>query len=355
MKKIGLLTWHNYNNFGSALQSYALYKYINDNVAACRIINYNKQKFSIKRIIKSLVLLLPSDSLCNSSADCKFIKFRLKNIKQTKPVYNEKTLEKESKKFDILLSGSDQIWAPNVFNPVYMLNFSKNKKKVSYASSIGLNDIPKNLIKIYYSLLSDYSHISVREEQGVTLLKQKCNIDSTCVLDPTFLLSSNDWDCLQKDRKFKENYIFCYFLNKEHTYTETVLKYAKLMNLKIIAISARKYDNQWVDILDSCGGPIDFLNYIKYANLVITDSFHGIAFSIIYNKNFYVFERFKNNDIINQNSRIYNILKKLNLNTRILNVNTKEIVLENIDYSSVNKLLDKERKLSIDFINNSLT
>jgi hypothetical protein len=147
--------------------------------------------------------------------------FQNRYLKQSKLFQDKWKINKVKNKYDVIVSGSDQIWAPNVFNPVYMGDFkkSKNQKKISYAASIGLSDIPESLIDTYKELLSDFDHVSVREETGKELLLNSCDCKSKVVLDPTLLLNTTQYDkLLKKVQNIKQPYVFCYFLNKNHKY-----------------------------------------------------------------------------------------------------------------------------------------
>lgn len=351
-KQIGILTWHYYNNFGSVLQTYALHTTIKKLGYNCKVVNYRKCKESyLKTLIKLCLVKL---GICINKG-YKFLRFRSRELSQTRFLYTRKQLRKATQSIDVLVCGSDQIWAPNVLNTIYMLDFAdEHISKISYAASIGLNYIPDELCGTYKELLHDFKSISVREESGVSLLKEKCDTESICVLDPSFLIEKDEWERFTSKRKLLKDYVFCYFLNNNHNYKETVRTYADELNLKIVAVSSNKNDSEWVDVLDECAGPEDFLNYIKNASLIITDSFHGMAFSLIFNKNFYVFERFAVSDEINQNSRIYNLLKKTGLEERIISAGMKARCEENICYEKVNILLEKEKKYSLEYLKEAL-
>lgn len=361
MKRIGIITWHFYNNYGSLLQTYALQTYIESLGNNAIILNYRKFDCVLwKRIIKIILGKIEKyvPYSLSQRLGLSFWSFRNKFLKQSKILLNRRMLSKESQKLDAVICGSDQIWAPSAYKPEYMLNFvSDDILKISYASSIGLNDIPENLISEYKHWISRLNYISVRELQGADLLKRKCNISAKVVLDPTFLLTADQWNKIVTEPTLDEKYIFCYFLNKNHNYKEKVFEILEnfdLLNFKIIGISDNKSDSDWMHSQINSASPEMFLGYIKNSYLILTDSFHGTAFSLIYNKDFYVFERFSSDDRMNQNSRIYSILGKLGLLDRIVS-NSNNINGDlNIDYTSVNMKIMQERAASSYFLKKSL-
>lgn len=225
--------------------------------------------------------------------------------------------------YNAVICGSDQIWAPNVFNPLYMLSFVPDKtKKLSYAASIGLNDIPETLVGEYSRLLSRLSAVSVRENNGQELLQSRCGIESTVVLDPTLLLSAEDWTRLEIKPSVGTPYIFCYLLNPSHNYKKKILDYQKRTGYKVVGITENADDKEWMEVLEYRNvGPREFLGLIHQAKAVITDSYHCTIFSLHFNRPFITFERFKNTDSICQNSRIQQLDQYFNISKNIVSPN----------------------------------
>ncbi len=256
----------------------------------------------------------------------------------------------------MVVCGSDQIWAPNVFNPVYMLDFVPDDiPKISYAASIGLNEIPDDLVGTYQKLLSRFQSISVREKQGAQLLDQRCGIKSEVVLDPTLLVNADHWKKLEKKINRKDKYIFCYFLNKHHRYKGAVQAYTKRRGIAVIGCSANPEDASWMTILGNDIGPCEFLWLIHHAEAVFTDSYHGTIFSLLYHKPFVTFERFESSDKICQNSRIYQLDDHFCLSQRIIRVtHDTEIVIDDFDYDMFERRLCELRKSSMEFLKRAL-
>lgn len=357
--KIGIITWHQYSNFGSALQAYALSKAcseISDNV---KIIDYQKNKkmgniaTSLRCIIGKILDYMPYDFFQNRRYS--YLRFHRCFFNLTERVRKEE-LKKISRQFDVVICGSDQIWAPNVLDTSYMLDFVDDEriKKVSYAASIGLPRIPDELLTTYKTYLSKFDAISIREEAGQKLLEENFDIQSEVVLDPTLLLDKKEYELIESQlRNFHKKYLFCYFLNKNHEYRDTVENYAKENNLKLVGVSARKEDGEWIELLKYIG-PREFLWIVHNATVVFTDSYHGMIFSLIYNKNFFAFERFKEDDPINQNSRIYQLDKWFEIENRFLiNGKTTKDCSE-IDYAIIQEKIESAREISKSFLRRAI-
>lgn len=349
--KVGIITWHYYPNFGSALQAYALQKYINNNGGNATLINYvNGERahlWRIRLLLSYIDKILPH--FLTTKLHYKFLAFEATYFKESPQISTRKGIEKIANHFDTFICGSDQIWAPNVFNDIYFLSFvPQNKKRYSYAASIGLSQIPNNLKPTYRKLLSNFDKISVREEQGQDLLKSEFNMDAEVVLDPTLLLTSTEWIRLAKFPKNREKYILCYFLGKNESHRKLVEELAQQTKLKIICLSRFSIDNRPTFTTDTDAGPQEFIGYINNAEYIVTDSFHGVCFSINLKKNFYVVKRFTEKDPINQNSRIINILNITNLKDRLIDHLPK--TLESIDYDVCERALNKQRKRSHEFL-----
>ena len=355
-KRIGIITWHYYPNYGSALQSYALQTYLEElghkvNIIDYRDIKYgyiNKFKFKIKNIMCSLGVRKIRDNN-------PFLVFQNHYMKLTKMTQMDNELLDLCKDKDCIICGSDQIWAPNVFNPIYMLDFLEGDiKKISYAASIGLNNIPSDLVETYKEHLSKFDYISVREEAGKNILK-KYDIASIVVLDPTLLNNVKVYEKIEKkptEIKYQE-YIFCYFLADNHEYKKQVFSYAEAIGIKVIGISYNKKDSEWMDILNMIG-PCEFLWLIHNAHTVFTDSYHGTIFSLLYHKNFYIFERFKKDNPINQNTRIYQLDNMFDIEKRILKNNNIITEDNKFDYTDFEKNLDTYRDISYEFLQEAL-
>jgi hypothetical protein len=363
LKRIGIITWHYYSNFGSQLQAYALVKTIRELGFQCKVINYHSIKFGkpskIKAFAERIIPLIP-ERICRAiSSQLVFPSVRFRSFfDQTSHAYTDEQLKCLSKDFDAIVCGSDQIWAPNVYNPVYMLTFVPDGvRKISYAASIGLNDIPNELVDAYRSNLQRLDFISVRENKGRDLLLKKCNIEAEVVLDPTLLLTGEQWKSIVKKPKIDGRYLFCYFLREDHNYETIVKEYAEKHNLKIYAVSAKSEDASWLTLLNYRDtGPKEFLGLILHAETVVTDSYHGSIFALQFHKNLYTFQRFASSEVLCQNSRIDQLKSNFLIDSRI--INTYEVPrlpeLPSMDWTAFETHCSALRERSLQYIIKSL-
>jgi len=355
MKKndIGILTWHYYYNFGSALQTYASESVIS-RIGNCEIINYrNPELYSISPLSEfaHYIISVTVGKIINRFY-YPYMEFQRKHFNQTKLLKSKSEVVEYTKKYRTIVCGSDQIWAPSVLNDIYLLDGVDSHKvnKVSYAASFGINSIPDDLKGVYKKALSDYSHISVREEKGKELLSNIFNINSTVVLDPTLLLDSKTYEKLIKPCKIKKGYVFCYFLSENDSYYDRLKQYEEDKVLVGYAASKGKFDVTLNNI-----GPGEFLWLIKNADTIITDSYHGMIFSLIFHKDFYVYERFSSKDVNNQNSRIETLMALLSLYDRIVPFDAMSIqTASDINYRNVDIILEENRKKSLLFLREAI-
>lgn len=353
--KIGILTWHYYPNFGSSLQAFALQDTIRSFGCNVRIINYHNPKYGRVSESKDLVRYLLSSSIGHISPRFRYphLNYMRRYLIQTKPVYDEQGVQELSKLFDTIVFGSDQIWAPNVYNPIYQGKYSPNCKKVSYAASIGLPEIPLSLVEKYKENLSNFSHIGIREEEGQRVLKNQCGIDSEVVLDPTLILSVDRYKAMErKVSNMKEPFVFCYFLNTNNQYRQSVEAFTKQHGLKIVGCSAKNEDEEWMTIIKDISA-CEFLWLIHHSSCVFTDSYHGTIFSLLYHKNFRSFMRFAEDDPIVQNSRIRQLDQYFSIAPLIQN--PKQDVSEiDFDFEKFETSLSQLREKSLSYLKKAL-
>ena len=351
--KIGIITFHRAINYGALLQTYALNKVLNDMGVDAEVIDYRaeyieniyykgKNGGSLLKKIDFLRVRIKT-----LKKYIKFYKFSKENIQASKPV-NKETIAENEGKYDMYISGSDQVWNPDCteFDKTYFLDFTTKGKKASYAASIGTKTMNERYEAEALKLISDFSHISIREKQGMEYLKEK-GISAQIVLDPTLLLNKAKWlEASKKSKYEKDKYVLLYML----VYSESLVSFAKKLatekGCKVIKVGRGK--DKGIIYAPNLG-PDEFLSLFNNAEYVVTNSFHGTAFSINFNKKFYVeYQNVKNS----RNSRMEDILNNFGLKNRIINESDKKYCDEEIDYVSVNKKLDEERKKSIDYLKN---
>lgn len=359
--KVGVVTWNGSYNYGTNLQAFALCKYLEKSnchvdflvptippVAKQDLIT--QSKFFVLKIMTKLGL----------KKDKRLFQF-LKLRKYIKREFNytcwSSLSTKEQLSYDFILTGSDQIWNPHYFQEFNYLSFVPNNiKKYSYASSIGVNTIDENAILNYQRYLTRFDKISVREEDGAEILSKCLNKDIVVVPDPTFLLSQREWEHIATSKRYNHPYSLIYFIGDRKDNWETVLTMSKendTMPLFFVKSLEAKYTPQNINLksVDDIG-PFEFLSLIKNASFIYTDSFHGIVFSILFNKEFFCFKRFTDDENNSQNSRIYNLLQTFGLTNRIIQPNKK--YFEPINWSTINFKIEKEQNKGTSFLTNIL-
>lgn len=359
MKKVGLMTWFTYDNFGSLLQCKATMKVVEKLNYQIELINYlPKKNYSkpsskiniLKKIIKGIIK--------NKSIEIKNMNMNLfrEKLKKSKMVRTKSELYLLNNEYDTFICGSDQIWAPTVYDENYFLAFVRDEgKKIAYAPSIGLPEISDSHVRENMkNLISKFKYLSIREEQGAKIIEELTDKKAKIVLDPTLLLSKNEW----KEEFVKlgyDNYILGYFLGKNRKYYKVCQKIAKKLNKKLLILPTSNSDLYKKECLKDDLGPREFLSLINSADLILTDSFHGTIFSINFEKPVIAFKRFKDNRS-SQNSRIYNILNKLELNDILFeeNINFSIQRARNIDYEKVKNKLESLKKESLSYLETSL-
>lgn len=362
--KIGILTFHKAKNYGALLQAYALQKKINDNNYEAEIIDYDCPKFknmyslfnfknirNIKSFFRELVTTYYKFQKYN-----KFNNFIKKYIKiSNRKNINRNGLNELNELYDIFITGSDQVWSNSCadFDKTYFLDFVNNKeKKNSYAASFGMKEIPPLQNEEYKKLLNDFNKISVREERGKEIIEKELNVgNATLVCDPTFLLKKSEWEEIALKNKIKDKYILVYDLYNSKSLINFVKDIAQKYNYKIISLQSRLKKDIEDSIAIRTAGIEEFITLFKNAEIVVTNSFHGTVFSIIFNKKFFV-EYLKENEV--SNIRLENILSMYRLTDRVIEDGNNNSIESSIDYKNVNDILEREREKSLNFINEML-
>lgn len=382
MKKVGIITIHNSPNYGACLQSYALYRYIQQQGNDVEIIDLHRpvayedyipsKKYvcsrpvkrsllsKIKGNVKSLIGIKPKNpSLYSPLAIKKFDEFN-SIIKLSKPYRGIDELYANPPLYDLYISGSDQLWNPTqayCLEP-YFLTFVPNGqgKKISYATSVGITDLRDNEKKDFAKWLNLYDDISVREYQAQSLLQglladKKVNQ----VADPTFLLDPKDWKDMAVRPK-QSKYILMFTLQHRPEILEYCLQLSKQSGLPLIELGQVQpdvLDGSYTAVKDA--GPKEFLGYIENAELVITDSFHCTVFSLIMGaNNFYTYIAPTNQ----RGSRIIDFLETYNLKKHLLPISLNSsfdtLMFETINKNVVSGIMRNERDRSRLFINQYL-
>ena len=365
MKNVGIITFHRAENYGSALQAYALNKYIQTTYdTKVETIDYfNKVQESMYKffqantsplnIIRNLHTLLYYKSLKKKKVA--FQNFISDNIPLSEFHGDDyKKLQQYAHKYDACICGSDQIWNIHCADQdsVYFLSFATNNKKIAYAPSLGPIIYGKEETDVFKKYLFSFKSLSVREEDAALFLKNILPNPVKIVADPVFLLSKEHWESIASC-PIKKKYILCYFIGDDPGMRNFAKKVQKTTGLPVIVILKNLRDIRYRFNAYYSGGPLEFLGLIKNAEYVITSSFHAIAFSIIFRKNFWGFA----GNTLNPNNRIINICNITDLKERILDAKNWRTCNydKNIDYDRVKHKLDNFIRHSKTFIENALS
>ena len=383
-KKVGIVSCYFKNNYGSMLQAYATQKFLDNNNIPNETINISqlsdfkngKKKYYKSQITnfdfiktKMGMVKLKGYQIINKELGRNF-KIRNKKFEEFKRVFNlthtfntYNDLNKYSKEhYSDVIVGSDQLWLPvNVVADYYTLNWVPDDvNKISFATSFGVSSVPDKYRELYANFLKRMNHISVRENNAVGLVKSLSGRDANLVCDPTLVLNKEQWIEIQdEERLINEKYIFCYFLGNNIEHRKFVERLKEKTGYKIVSINHCdeyvRYSDEFADIVPYNVGPAEFVNYIRNAEYVCTDSFHGTVFSLINNTNFYTFERFNKKAKMSTNSRIHSLLKIVELENRLIS-GTEDVdeVSDSIDFENANKKIEELRKESIEWLLNAI-
>lgn len=371
--KIGIITINQVNNYGAELQAVATQKALEKCGYEAEIINYLfyksaghiRDKYSrptfhssqINRLKETIFpilgwienLLHHSDSEKRKS---NFNDFHKKHTKFSKEYRSYGELLNDVPVYDAYLTGSDQVWNPGIYSSLdpYFLDFAPNgKKRISYAASFGVNELPIET-RDYYSIhLNKYNKIGVRENDAVRIVKEVSGCDAQLVLDPTLLLAREEWLQMAEpvDNLKGKKYVLIYELTPcPHikTVATHIAKETGALVVRVCKSSSKKDKDDVINI--STAGPAEFLWLISHAIMIVTNSFHGTAFAINFNKDFYtVLPARKSN-----NSRQQSLLNLLNLTDRVLKEGEAFPKFSSIDYGEANLILAKQKNKSFKFL-----
>lgn len=358
--RIGILTYHNALNVGAVLQAYALQTVLTKMGYNCDIIDYRSayleeiyknKKFSQIKSIKDFIKWI-FNARREKSKRLKFEEFNNQYQNLSEMVYTKNNIKDSNERYDTFIVGSDQVWNMNLNgnDTTYLLDFvNENKRKVSYAASFGYKEVPQKYRKITQKGILRLNSISVRETAGKIIVEELTNRHSEVVLDPTLLLDKEDWDSMDYKRLHHRDYILVYIIAATPSILEFAKELGKKHNCDVVCIHNSQLPKLGVKNVRDCS-PLEFLSYIKHAKYVVSSSFHGICFSIIFKKEFFFELDEKPN---NNNSRIETLIGILDLWKRQI-IKGKCFDREQIDYEKVFEKLNFEKKKSYAFLINAL-
>ena len=388
-KKIGIAAVTYKENFGSALQTYATQYVLEKLGYEARIfeikgihksIHFKKLAYYASRLfdpieLKYLLANLISRSRKSASAstdqyaqDMKVRKLAYSNFnrrwnKMLPITHSWRELSEQAALMDVALVGSDQNWRPsNIVGGFFTLEFVPDHiKKISFSTSFGVSELPSQLHNHTKKFLSRLQHISVRENTGADIVKQISGRDATVVCDPTMLLTAEEWMHIQDEKPIAQgDYILMYLMGDNPQQRDFVKRLSKETGYKIIGLlhgaTYIPYDEEVVDEKPFDVGPSEFINLIRHAKYVCTDSFHCIVFCILNSIKFFGFRRWPDSSKFSANDRLYTLLEFTGLQSRMLNgdEDVLECMKNQIDFDKVLMLVSEKRRSSLDFLINAL-
>ncbi|MEK4443629.1 polysaccharide pyruvyl transferase family protein [Niallia sp. FSL K6-0077] len=380
MKKVAILTINDYSNYGNRLQNYATQEVLkslgfsvetlvntnginNDKEIETKSNNKRSKLQKLKNMsIKGIVLKIAFRfwKIFNKNKIDRYGEKRLQTFKlftkdfiqETKFSISDDNISKELlDQYDFFITGSDQVWNPyfRYGSSIDFLTFAPKNKRVAYAPSFGITDIPSQYVGNYQVWLSEMSSLSIREKAGKEIIKKLTGRESEVLVDPTLMLTKEKWLSIAKPSPNKptKNYILTYFFGGvSEEIRNRIKKISKENNLEIVNLA------DITDLETFIAGPSEFLDYINSASLFCTNSFHGCVFSILMQIPFIAFQREGN--IPSMNSRIETLLSTFNLQSRFsTNVLTNEQVFAK-DYSHIDLIIESEREKAINYLKRAM-
>ncbi len=392
--KIGNIThYYKNDNYGGNLQAYALTNFLQSNGYEAEQISYaiweHPRLFShsswslkpiqqMKNIARQMLNMIyevkhwcrtpyKAEERRIASRKERIASFNLQCIPHSAEVYYRHDYLRMKDHYDVFITGSDQVWNNQWggFYPALFLDGIKAPKvKFSYAASLGKNEWSQEELQKFESSLADYLAVSVREEDAVGILKSVVPGEVEWVVDPTLLLSQEDWNKTCTEKLVQEPYLFCYFLGDDMEERKLATEYAVQHGLKVATIpfladewrynkSTSEREVSFGDVKMYEAGVEDFLSLIKYASYVFTDSFHAALFSGVFQREYFIFGRGE------MNSRITSLTKLYETEERFCNTPEKRTMeyiqaQKPIDYTRNLKFLEEMRKKSKDFLRTNL-
>jgi hypothetical protein len=366
--KIGIITYQRAHNYGALLQLYSLKIYLLQNNHEVEVIDYWPKyhsaeyalfhRFSellLKTKIKRILLFI-FDFYRILKRRNGYLGFIENNLGLSKSVIFVTKEELNKQNFELVIYGSDQIWRrhnlPNFkeFDEVYFGNSLQAKKKITYAASMGEINLGMADRAFIQSTLKNFDTISVRELSLKNEIKNLVDKQISLVLDPVFLLNKNTWIEQLKLPSKKDKYVFLYQLLNSDDSLLVTKKAADFYTSDVIEIPGTSVNPfLWSKRYYQTASPIEFLSLIKNAEFVVSTSFHGVAFSIIFEKQFYAL------GMGNNSGRVKDLLASVNLQDRYIDNVEEANFTSLIDYVSVKKMLKPLKENSIQFLKESIS
>jgi len=370
--KIGIIThFYRSTNYGGNLQAYALCKYLNGQYCAEQIQYKRNAGPIVRRVARSIYQSIKSIPIRMKHASVYewidqrkrvFEVFKDAEIPHSKVIYRNHQLKDLSLAYQVFITGSDQVWHPSAVCDAYLLSLGvTGVNKIAYAASVAKDELTAEQESRYRNAFADYKAISVREESAVPMIQKLSPVKVQWAVDPVFLLSREQWNTVVGSEKERKKYAFCYFLGDSYEQRRLAKEYASELSLEIVTIpylnnQYRECDDGFGDELIYCADPFEFVRLIRDADVVLTDSFHAMAFSLIFHKQFFVFER---KAAATMSSRILSMANMFGVTDRFCNEEAKlkkDWLLASlpVDYSRPTNEFETLRNDSIRFLKENI-
>lgn len=374
--KVELITYSRARNYGGILQAYALYRVIAGMGADVEFVDYimprsnifDKQGYTDRAVKMSKVwgrnrLTKWIWGRCVYPKICSdyqvFYNFIEKRAAFSSRYFSEEELRSSPPKADLYLSGSDQIWndqftGTGLPDPVFFWGFLPQGKKLSYASSFGKEQIADSSLNMIEPLLKQYTHVSVREDSGKEIL-QKIGIDSTVVLDPTMLCEREVWEEICAERQTGSPYLFFYQIQFDAGLFQMAERLSRQLGVKLITVTLNRNDVRRIKGKVLVVPSVEtWLSYIRYADVIVTDSFHAAVFSVLFRKKFMVYTGTRKE----MATRITTLLQLLHIEQlEMVDFDVRKaakIAASDLDWGRISVLLEREKQVSMEWLKNAM-
>lgn len=365
-KKIGILTFHTADNYGAVLQAFALKEFVSLKYSnSTEIIDFHTPGHNVEhyKIFKKRHPNALKNIILNFFVALRYFAFKRKHrlfevfrngyLNLSKRRYeSEESLGVHEGDYDVYITGSDQVFNPYVpYSNTYYLGFVKQPsiKKMSYAGSFGIAVLPDTEKDRIKDLLSDFDFISCREENGLTILKDLGIKYADFVCDPVFLLSADQWSKIIPSREVIEDYIFVYDLNGGNNLIEIAHNIKAESGIKRIICATSNTMQHYKDTYCKYDvGPLQLLSYIKNAQYVVTDSFHGSSLALILNVKVLIYIATPSTS-----SRLTSLTNKLGISSQLID-NSHLFELHSVTFNDYRNSLSKYVAQSVSFLDKSL-
>lgn len=364
-KRIGMVTLYS-NNFGSCLQAYALYRCIKDFGCYPTLIKYRRTISLNDRSLLYKIFHLPFKTIwhvfihrkCINVRKSCFDAFRDSMFIFTPKEYINNDERKElNNEFDAFVCGSDMMWCEAFEKDwsQFFLQFADKDKRIAYAPSFGINQISEENYQRCFELLSGFpsSRLSCRDTTGVRMIKDDFGLDAFHVLDPTMLFDKHQWNSIVHNdaRLIKGPYTLTYLFGGTSGGRKKIFKQVKRWKLGAF----KSIDGDRSATIKGKLGPLEFVRLFRDAEFVITDTFHGLIFSLIFEKPFVVLTREDGMHWAKYFDRITSMLEMLNISERYLDMNSD--IPENfrtLDYTEINSILFEKKEASLRYLRDAI-